>query len=132
MHVRPVQVRTLLLTTALLVGAMLLPGCSGCKEDQGGGHGDDGSSVAGTDDDRAGDTGVDQDGSSQDTGDGGTNDTGGGDGGRDTGVRLDGSADPLDPANAMRDSDCDGVNDQEEFSVIYPGGSQTDPNNPDS
>jgi len=34
--------------------------------------------------------------------------------------------------NQFRDSDCDGLSDAYEFATIYPGGLQTDPNNPDT
>ncbi|MFT3708505.1 MAG: adventurous gliding motility lipoprotein CglD [Archangium sp.] len=40
--------------------------------------------------------------------------------------------DPLDPNNANKDSDCDGLSDQDEFSITYPGGQRTDPANPDT
>jgi hypothetical protein len=41
-------------------------------------------------------------------------------------------ANPFDPKNALKDTDCDGLSDEEEFSTIYPGGKKTDPNNPDT
>ena len=41
-------------------------------------------------------------------------------------------ADPKNPNNEKLDSDCDGLSDFEEFSIIYPGGKKTDPMNPDS
>ncbi|RKH36320.1 adventurous gliding motility lipoprotein CglD [Corallococcus sicarius] len=34
-------------------------------------------------------------------------------------------ADPYDPTNATKDSDCDGLTDQEEFSTVYTGGVKT-------
>ncbi len=37
------------------------------------------------------------------------------------------SIDPNDPLNATRDSDCDGLNDAEEFGNTYPGGKPTQP-----
>ncbi|MSP61442.1 MAG: VWA domain-containing protein [Myxococcales bacterium] len=43
-----------------------------------------------------------------------------------------GKLDPDDPNNAMKDNDCDGLSDQEEFSTVYPNGKKTDPANPDS
>lgn len=80
-------------------------------------------------------------------GDGGTGGGGGGsvlgggggsDGGGSGGGLGGGSGDagpvidPLDPNNALKDSDCDGLSDQDEFSVTYPGGQRTDPSNPDT
>jgi hypothetical protein len=64
------------------------------------------------------------------TGGGGGSQTGGGSGG----ATGDGGAvvDPLDPTNATKDSDCDGLSDQDEFSIVYPGGQRTDPANPDT
>ncbi len=41
-------------------------------------------------------------------------------------------ADPKNPDNKNIDSDCDGLSDFEEFSIIYAGGKKTDPMNPDS
>ncbi len=35
--------------------------------------------------------------------------------------------DPYDPNNATKDSDCDGLTDQEEFSTVYTGGLKTNP-----
>jgi len=46
--------------------------------------------------------------------------------------RLIDTPDPDDPANATKDSDCDGLSDAEEFGNRYGGGRQTDPGNPDS
>ncbi|RKG98842.1 VWA domain-containing protein [Corallococcus sp. CA053C] len=40
--------------------------------------------------------------------------------------------DPYDPTNAQRDSDCDGLSDQEEFSTIYTGGVRTNPGDRDT
>jgi hypothetical protein len=40
--------------------------------------------------------------------------------------------DPYEPTNDRRDSDCDGLTDQEEFDRTYPGGGQTSPTNADS
>jgi thrombospondin type 3 repeat protein len=68
----------------------------------------------------------------------GANDTDGapaGDGGpssSDTGFSGDGGPNPNNPNNAMIDSDCDGLSDQEEFSIVYPNGQRTSPSNPDS
>ncbi len=59
-------------------------------------------------------------------GGGGPADTGGG------GTPDAGRADPQNPDNGMRDSDCDGLSDAYEFSTVYPGGGRTDPNNPDT
>jgi hypothetical protein len=42
------------------------------------------------------------------------------------------SVDPFDPNNAAKDTDCDGLSDEEEFATVYPGGKKTDPANPDS
>jgi hypothetical protein len=52
----------------------------------------------------------------------------GGGGGSGGGVYVD----PNDPNNALKDTDCDGLSDAEEFSTVYPGGARTDPLNPDS
>ncbi|RYZ41807.1 MAG: VWA domain-containing protein [Myxococcaceae bacterium] len=35
--------------------------------------------------------------------------------------------DPYDPTNATKDSDCDGLTDQEEYSTVYTGGLKTSP-----
>src|SRR4051812_6455735 len=40
--------------------------------------------------------------------------------------------DPTNPDNDTLDSDCDGLSDAEEFSVVYAGGLRTDPANYDS
>ena len=40
--------------------------------------------------------------------------------------------DPTDPNNANKDTDCDGLSDQDEFSNIYAGGQRTSPTNPDT
>lgn len=40
--------------------------------------------------------------------------------------------DPERPDNAMRDSDCDGLSDAEEYGTVWPSGMRTDPANPDS
>jgi hypothetical protein len=73
---------------------------------------------------------------------GGSTQTGGGSasvgGGTAAGGSSGGSVDsgipvnPNDPGNQLKDSDCDGLNDAEEFGNIYPGGQRTDPGNPDS
>lgn len=52
----------------------------------------------------------------------------GGGGGDDAGVIVD----PNDPANTLKDSDCDGLTDAEEFGNIYAGGQRTSPANPDT
>jgi hypothetical protein len=76
-----------------------------------------------------------------DSGMGGSN--GGGNGNLGGGFQTGGSGgntsadgglivDPLDPNNALKDTDCDGLSDQDEFSIVYPGGARTDPTNPDS
>ena len=67
-----------------------------------------------------------------DAGGGGDTDGGGGGGGDDGGGGGGGKPDPTDPKNAMKDSDCDGLSDEEEFSIVYPGGRRTDPGNPDT
>jgi hypothetical protein len=61
------------------------------------------------------------------------------DAGRDAGTSDGGGTgylvaptDPLDPQNATKDSDCDGLTDAEEFAVVYAGGKKTDPGNPDT
>ena len=41
-------------------------------------------------------------------------------------------ASPNDPNNAMKDSDCDGLSDEEEFSIVWSGGNRTDPTNADT
>src|SRR5688572_2500753 len=105
--------------------------CS-CGEDPTGGK-KDGNNTA---DFGPADSGDDQDGG---PGDGpdfdiGPKDAGDDDAGSDagdTGTR-DGGADPNNPDNEMIDTDCDGLSDAHEFSTVYPGGAQTDPNNPDS
>ena len=45
--------------------------------------------------------------------------------------RIDNS-DPFDPNNADKDSDCDGLSDQEEYANVYADGAQTSPDNWDS
>jgi hypothetical protein len=64
---------------------------------------------------------------------------GGSDGGSGVGGGLGGGAgdagpvvDPLDANNALKDSDCDGLSDQDEFSITYPGGQRTNPASSDS
>lgn len=42
------------------------------------------------------------------------------------------SIDPNDPNNPNKDTDCDGLNDAEEFGNTYPGGARTSPSNPDT
>jgi hypothetical protein len=39
---------------------------------------------------------------------------------------------PYDPNNAFKDTDCDGLSDLEEFSIVYADGKKTDPAKPDS
>ena len=51
-------------------------------------------------------------------------------GGGDTGP--DGGPDPLRPDNRSRDSDCDGLSDQEEFANIYANGQKTAVDDPDT
>lgn len=51
----------------------------------------------------------------------------GGSGGGSTGTGG-GMANPLDPNNANKDTDCDGLSDEDEFGGIYAGGLRTDPN----
>ncbi|MCC6335910.1 MAG: VWA domain-containing protein [Myxococcales bacterium] len=57
---------------------------------------------------------------------------GGGAGGGGTGGGGTIIVDPNDPQNPLKDSDCDGLNDAEEFGNIYPGGKRTNPANPDT
>src|SRR5688500_455134 len=57
---------------------------------------------------------------------GGNGGTGGGT--ADAGVIVD----PNDLNNPNKDSDCDGLNDAEEFGNTYAGGKRTSPNNPDT
>lgn len=64
------------------------------------------------------------------TGGGGAMDDGGQGGGAGGGTMI--VVDPNDPANALKDSDCDGLNDAEEFGNVYPGGKRTNPANPDT
>jgi len=67
--------------------------------------------------------------------DGGGSDGASGDSGGDGPGKLDTgkpAPNPYDPKNATKDTDCDGINDKEEFSIIYAGGKQTSPSNPDS
>ncbi len=61
-------------------------------------------------------------------------DDGGGGGGNDGGAGDGGvvPTDPYDPNNTMKDSDCDGLTDQEEFASIYAGGKKTDPGRADT
>lgn len=55
--------------------------------------------------------------------------TGGGAGGGGGGSIV---VDPNDPNNATKDSDCDGLSDQEEFATTYAGNKKTDPANADT
>lgn len=81
-----------------------------------------------------GDAAVGSDGGSSSGADGGDTGTsadpdgggGSGDGGS-TDIPTDVGTTPLNPGNRMRDSDCDGLSDQFEFSTVYPDGSKTDP-----
>src|SRR6185295_13626871 len=45
---------------------------------------------------------------------------GGGDGNMNTGPDMSKVADPNDPNNDKKDTDCDGLNDAEEFALTYP------------
>lgn len=64
---------------------------------------------------------------------GGTGGNGlGGGGGAGGGDDDGGTINPTDPTNATKDSDCDGLSDQDEFSNIYAGGMRTNPGNPDT
>ena len=71
---------------------------------------------------------------------GGTGTGGGFGGGFGGGIAFDagsfdvdgGGVDPLDPNNATKDTDCDGLSDEDEFGVVYAGGGHTNPLNPDS
>src|SRR5688500_3578081 len=60
-------------------------------------------------------------------GEGGGEGGGSGGGDPDSGVLP---PDPTDPNNSLKDSDCDGLTDQEEFSTTYAGNKKTDPANP--
>ncbi len=51
--------------------------------------------------------------------------------GADTGP-ADVGAQPDNPDNERRDTDCDGLSDAEEFGTVWPSGATTDPNDPDS
>ena len=70
---------------------------------------------------------------------GGSAATGGGAGGGSSGtgggsssVDDAGVINPLDPNNAFRDTDCDGLSDQDELGNVYAGGLKTDPMNRDT
>ncbi|MGC4116474.1 MAG: adventurous gliding motility lipoprotein CglD [Myxococcales bacterium] len=52
--------------------------------------------------------------------------------GADAGGSTGTIADPFDPDNATKDTDCDGLSDQEEFSTVFPGGLKTHPDKPDT
>lgn len=65
-------------------------------------------------------------------GSGGTGGSGGTHGGGGTGGTQKPPARPDDPDNHLKDWDCDGLSDAEEFGTIWPGGRKTDPQNPDS
>jgi hypothetical protein len=110
--------------------ACFMPACSGCGEDPPGmgTPRDAGETIV--------DTGVDpeRDGGEDPNRDGGPVPDGGEvDGGnRDGGNTRDGGANPNNPNNDMIDSDCDGLSDAQEFSIVYPNGMQTDPNDPDT
>ncbi|MDP2271133.1 MAG: adventurous gliding motility lipoprotein CglD [Archangium sp.] len=71
-------------------------------------------------------------------GNGGGSEVGGGTGGSGNGIGGGsgqddgGTINPTDPNNATKDSDCDGLSDQDEFSNIYAGGMRTNPGNPDT
>ncbi len=68
------------------------------------------------------------------SGGGDGSDAGGGTGGNGGGEPGDGGkiADPNDLNNPFKDTDCDGLNDAEEFGNTYAGGKRTSPNNPDT
>jgi hypothetical protein len=105
------------------VACMLLAGCL-CGPAQftgsGGGSGGGGAPV---DSGTGGGTGVGGGGGGGAMDDGGQ---GGGDGGTPIVVN------PNDPTNDQKDSDCDGLSDAEEFSVVYAGGKRTSAANADS
>jgi hypothetical protein len=63
-------------------------------------------------------------------GGGGAMDDGGAGGGTGGGTGI--IVDPNDPSNPLKDSDCDGLSDAEEFGDIYPGGKRTNPANSDT
>ncbi len=52
------------------------------------------------------------------------------DAGHDAGLPI--VVDPFDPENPIKDSDCDGLTDAEEFATTYAGGLKTDPANWDT
>ena len=107
---------------SLLVFLPYAGGCAGCGSSPGqhqdGGTAGDGGNNTGTD---GGQTGTD----------GGNTGTDGGltDGGTSTGRPP---ANPNAPGNDTRDTDCDGLSDAEEFSMVYGAGRHTNPNNADS
>ncbi len=77
------------------------------------------------------DSGVtpEQDSGSNPNGDGGNGD--GGNPNSDAGQVVF-PTDPTDPTNVAKDSDCDGLTDQEEFANIFAGGKKTDPGRADT
>lgn len=93
-------------------GESVTPGGGGRIED-GGGSAVDGRVPDGD----AGDAGAPRDGAPTDATDGSA---------------PDGGVDPFDPNNARKDSDCDGLSDQEEFATIYANGQRTAPDDPDT
>ena len=113
------------LALALTWGAFTLAGCGGDSSDPSPGS-VDASADGGRQDAAPVDSDAGPDAGSR--GDAQTADIGP----RDGGPLIDGGADPTNPGNHNRDSDCDGLSDAEEFSVIYGNGLRTDPNNPDS
>lgn len=66
--------------------------------------------------------------------DGGRVDAGTGmkDGGTSDASTVVDEPEPDNPDNPTLDSDCDGLNDAEEYGVVWPSGSRTNPGNPDS
>ncbi|NOK16610.1 adventurous gliding motility lipoprotein CglD [Corallococcus carmarthensis] len=104
------------LFSGTLLAALLVTGCGGTDPDPG----------PGTDPNPTTDAGPDS----------GTDVDAGFDAGyvEDAGVIIDPdpdpgevTTDPYDPNNATKDSDCDGLTDQEEFSTVYTGGVKTNP-----
>jgi hypothetical protein len=109
---------------AALLGASAFSGCSGCGPvvnppvvDDGGNTDPDGGENDGGSDPNDGGGNPDPDGGSPDGG------------GPDAGLIP---TDPGNTNNAVLDSDCDGLSDQEEFGTLYAGNKRTLPGNPDT
>ena len=110
--------------------ALLVVAAVGCGEEPIGGGGQDAAAQV------DGSPGDDASTSDPDAGDpntdGGGTDGGPGDDGGQNGTPDSGGPDPFNPGNETRDTDCDGISDADEFSIIYPNGQRTDPGNPDT